>query len=109
MPTVVRRQSSLEIMRKTPLLLISKFPIVPKKVRDNVLARFVNGLSKEAFGISVGYIIGMIDFNKKDSREFKNCWEETYSITKRLPKLFEYKQMIYERVKEHRNKYHLPV
>ena len=111
MATITERKASVEVVSKTPMFILSRIPLIPKQFRNKMLSNFTQGLSKEAFDISVPYIIEAVVLDRKTSQKYKGAWQETYAILQGFPRLQEqkYRYMIYERVKDHREKNSLAV
>ncbi len=108
MPTVAERRASLEIISKTPILFIGRLPILPIKTRNKILVNTANKLSKKAFELSAYRLIGMIEFDKKESQKYANSWEQTYVMLRgQFSRFYEYKDLVYTRVKQYRQKHNL--
>jgi len=107
----VLNQSTLdEITAKGKKFFASELsPFTTSKKRDKMLNELLGKLSDETFNQLAPVLVMQLQFSKKRAEKFKNTDAQADAYIQRRPKMAEYRELIWQRMKEFRQNCQLPL
>lgn len=83
--------------------------VISRDKRRKALCEVVDRLSKEAFPLCIPYIINTINMSKSVCGEYEDSKSQVDGILEWLSRMVEYRDILLEAVKHHREKYGLKI